>query len=74
MPQVRGHSTSKQSLKMTPLTVPSPHDPPDMALSVKGSVKRIRSGCQAAVSALQVSDSQLRCSDMKGLIDHYFNT
>lgn len=60
-------------MKMMPLTAPLAHNPA-MALSVKVSVKQVGSGCQAAVSALQGSDSQLRSSDMKGLIDHYFNT
>lgn len=33
----------------------------------------LRTWCQAGVFALQVSDSQLRFADMKGLTDHSFN-
>lgn len=60
---------------MTPLTAPWPSpDPPDLALSEEVTMKPVRSGCQAGVFALSVSDSELRSSEMKGRIDHYFNT
>lgn len=60
---------------MTPFTAPRPSpNLPDMAVSEKVTIKPVRSGCQAGVFALYVSDSELRSSEMKGLIDHYFNT
>lgn len=60
---------------MTPLPPPkTPPNPPGVALSEKATVKAVRTVCQAGVFALQVSDSELRSSDMKGLIDRYFNT
>lgn len=59
---------------MTLLTAPPPQNHPDMVFSIKVTIKPVGSGCQAGVFALQVSDSELSSSDMKGLLDHYFNT
>lgn len=59
---------------MIPLTIPLPWQSSWHSSLWNGECEAIGNGCQAAVSTLQVSDSQLRSSDMKGLIDHYFNT
>lgn len=65
--------------KMTPLAAPflTPPHPTPLLLAWalwKGDCDTpVRTSCQAGVFALQVSDSQLRSADMKGLIDHSFN-